>query len=299
MSCDRDMQQRSGRHLAPSQVPVYVISLGKAATRRRHISEHLGHLGVAFEFVDAVDAAQIERAKLQDLLCETYAYPLGHVGCSLSHFQAYRRLMETDSDHALVLEDDVILDRQVVALLRPGVSEFSDLCFLGCDDFGAANDAGLCDRVVAYNRASVRRVAQVFDVATLSHGPYRLHAYFITRQAAKKRLAEALPLRHPIDFYHDVKNEYVFESVIHPRLAWLSPLALSSSIEVDDHRPAVSLLGRAKILLKHYRLTLEIIQLVKRRKTRLRARLRRELVQHGGCPGDWDCLPWDGTDVLW
>jgi len=98
-------------------IPTFVISLPDCDDRRNIIADQLGRLKIAFEFVDAVDGRdgldpayenQIDRVGAR----RSGLYPMSDVefACALSHVKCYHRIVADNVSHALILEDDVILN---------------------------------------------------------------------------------------------------------------------------------------------------------------------------------------------
>jgi GR25 family glycosyltransferase involved in LPS biosynthesis len=48
---------------------------------------------------------------------------IGMIGCALSHLKAYRKMLETDENLALIIEDDVILPKNIHFMLRQIAAE--------------------------------------------------------------------------------------------------------------------------------------------------------------------------------
>ena len=97
-------------------VPVYVISLARASERRENMRRQLGALGMAFEFVDAVDGStlkpeQIPRRVRPAKFKMVYGRGIlkGEIGCFLSHCAVLERIAKSGDDCALILEDDAVL----------------------------------------------------------------------------------------------------------------------------------------------------------------------------------------------
>lgn len=93
----------------------YIINLQRSAKRRAHIVGEAQKCGLDYEIVDAVEGALLTESEL-DVLCdmdEVRKYPewlsRGMIGCVLSHKRAYSRLVSTDAEAALVIEDDAVL----------------------------------------------------------------------------------------------------------------------------------------------------------------------------------------------
>lgn len=101
----------------------YVINLERSVHRREHILGEVNRFGLDYELIKAVDGAKMtdeERERLCDMN-EVRKYPEwlspGMLGCSLSHYNVYRKIIEDNVDIALVLEDDVILPDSLPVLL--------------------------------------------------------------------------------------------------------------------------------------------------------------------------------------
>ena len=106
--------------------PVYVISLARAGARRESMRARLECSGLRFEIIDAVDGKQLtpddyadnplrrdkfRRKKGRDITD-------GEIGCYLSHYRLWRRIVSEQTPCALVLEDDVRWDDDMRSVVR-------------------------------------------------------------------------------------------------------------------------------------------------------------------------------------
>lgn len=97
------------------KVKVYLISLKNSSERRDRLLQELSHYSfLDIEWVEAVNGYLLtaeERDRLFDWKEFIYRYgrePLsGEIGCTLSHRECYRRLLCSEHEVALILEDDV------------------------------------------------------------------------------------------------------------------------------------------------------------------------------------------------
>ncbi|MCX7887704.1 MAG: glycosyltransferase family 25 protein [Verrucomicrobiae bacterium] len=155
-------------HVVTLQRPVFVVSLRRCHERRRWMQEHLGSLGIAFEFEDAVDGFE---------LAEDRSVPLtrGEVAVTMSHLNVWRRLLRSAAQGAFVFEDDVMMLPwcslevlgEVAACARP-----TDVVLLQCVVRG----------LWRWGRKRLKSATAVVAYAiddTLLAG-----AYFLTREAA-------------------------------------------------------------------------------------------------------------------
>ena len=111
-------------------LPIFVISLRDADARRDRMARHLGALGLAFEFFDAVDgrAGMPALRAGERLFAEECArhYPLlrshglgaEEVACYLSHLRLAKRCLARGVERALVLEDDMAGSGDLPEVLR-------------------------------------------------------------------------------------------------------------------------------------------------------------------------------------
>ena len=175
-----------------------LINLDRAADRRANMAAHLGHRGIAYRRVCAVDGRALPRDVAgidRDLFLRCHGRTLmpGDVGCFLSHLSAMRCLLDTRARHAVVLEDDVELSSDMVGVV-------GTLCGPGApDDWD----------VVKLER---HRDGLVLPLRPL-FGPYRLGAmatrmsgaaaYLINRRAAQTYLSHLLPMEVPFDHAYD------------------------------------------------------------------------------------------------
>lgn len=102
---------------------IYVISLPNAIERRNSIKQQLDTLQLPFEFIDAFYGKNyIENRKYYDPQKAQHAegrqLSAGEVGCALSHNYVYSKILEKQIPYALILEDDVIISKDVPFILQ-------------------------------------------------------------------------------------------------------------------------------------------------------------------------------------
>ena len=104
--------------------PVFVISLARAVERREKMRARLGKLGADYEIVDAVDGATLtaddygDNILRRDKFRRRYGREIldGEIGCYLSHYQLWQRMVTEKIPSALVLEDDADWDEDLLAI---------------------------------------------------------------------------------------------------------------------------------------------------------------------------------------
>lgn len=103
---------------------VHVINLKEAADRRKSITSQLEKLGLSYEIFDAIRGSSLTGAELAAKvdMNEVAKYPNwltpNMLGCSLSHLGVYQKIVESEIDWHLILEDDVELDPAIVSFME-------------------------------------------------------------------------------------------------------------------------------------------------------------------------------------
>jgi glycosyl transferase family 25 len=83
--------------------------------------------GIPFEFFEAYDGNELTDAELAltdpDKAVARLGRPMtvGEIGCALSHSALYRKIVEEEVQHAVILEDDAVVGTEFAALLRDKV----------------------------------------------------------------------------------------------------------------------------------------------------------------------------------
>jgi glycosyl transferase family 25 len=91
-------------------LPIFYINLSSRPDRREHVERQFDALGLdatRIEAVTAADCGDIPNSPLSP----------NELGCSRSHQKIWRLMVEQDIAAALILEDDVLLSRQLPAVL--------------------------------------------------------------------------------------------------------------------------------------------------------------------------------------
>ncbi len=120
----------------------YVISLVDELNRRNSISCQLKSINESFQFVDAIDFRRSQHDLVDSSVRHGSSNTIkrtmtkGEVGCALSHFECYQKLVSSNADWAWIIEDDAsLLDRIKEGDIRKILSEIEgadiDVLILG------------------------------------------------------------------------------------------------------------------------------------------------------------------------
>lgn len=195
---------------------VLLINLPRSTERRESMQQRLVALGLAYDILPAVDG----RARWNELLPSVDVKAFQHhaggdvlpgeIGCYHSHLQAWQRLVDSDAQVLLVLEDDIVFHDDFMDALR--------IALRGRDH---------------WDMLKLAKIRAKQPVCQGLLGPYRLNAcigaftgfgaYLIQRETARRLLPQLLPIRAPIDreleqvHRHDIRHFSLEPFPAHPQ----------------------------------------------------------------------------------
>lgn len=119
--------------------PIYVISLPYAQKRRAYIHNQMENHKIIYNFFDAVDGNDLTKADLSKYKIKEgesmIRRPLakGELGCTLTHFNIYKKMLKENITKSIILEDDVEINYKLPALIN-SLEDFDfhwDLLYFG------------------------------------------------------------------------------------------------------------------------------------------------------------------------
>ncbi len=179
------------------EILTLVINLDRSPQRLAAISRQLSSIGITWERLPAAegklfaldDPSLVNLAEFGRRHGKSPVH--GELGCFLSHVWAMQRLLETKSQYALILEDDVHLSVDLPKVLKA----LADLP----GDWDMVKLSG----VHSGSPLSLRELVQPYHL-TVMLTPYTgSSAYMVNRKAAQVYLDGLLPMRVPFDHEFD------------------------------------------------------------------------------------------------
>lgn len=98
---------------------IYIINSHKSKERRLFMSSQLKKLNCDFEFIQAIDGCLLSNEYLESI-CFNYKNSFltkNEIGCALSHIKVYKKIVSSNINSALILEDDIKLNGSIQTLL--------------------------------------------------------------------------------------------------------------------------------------------------------------------------------------
>jgi glycosyl transferase family 25 len=188
------------------------------------MTAQLTRLGVDYEVVDAVDGRELDLTDAETIAAIAPSFLNAewwrptHAACAMSHLSIYRRILADGLDAALVLEDDVTLPGDIMALAE-GVARQLDGAEVALINFDSPHPCQM-RRAGAMGLPSGRQLVVPADVSQPVSGA----AYVITREACQRITKGALPIRAKCDDWAHFYNEGMID-----RLRCVVPLAVTKN----------------------------------------------------------------------
>ncbi|MGL5335899.1 MAG: glycosyltransferase family 25 protein, partial [Enterovibrio sp.] len=181
-------------------LPVFVISLTRSTDRRAMVERQMSHLGINFEFFDAVDGKSLSSdclAKVDFNLAKNtcgHDLSLGEVGCAMSHIQIYEMMVEKNIPRCAILEDDTYVHMHFKAIVNQiAAKNNSDIVFL---HHGKAKRFPICSSLPQ----GYRLAKYLTPSKNSQRGIISAAGYILTLAGAHKLLKMAYPVRMPADY---------------------------------------------------------------------------------------------------
>lgn len=230
----------------------FVINLERSAARRESIKKQLDAQGIEFEFVKAVDGATLTDEYLnqvcdyEELNKRPHLMHKGMYGCILSHYHIYQRIVAENLPYALVMEDDIIVQpglKAILAEIEPKIQSNEAILLFSQNNF-------------------MPTVFSEQDVEKLS-GPYQISypmvawafgstaAYIITREAAEGMANWVLPLRDAPDAWYSFYRDKAIHSLRCVTPFLMKPAGFTSDI---DYVANNSMMGKVLGFIKKHKI---------------------------------------------
>ena len=159
--------------------PIFIISLKHDIDRKEKIISLLNQYNIQYDFIDAVDYRTDAYKNIKDNVSVNSNSSYGsmtdpEMACTLSHLQAYQKIIDESLEWALILEDDVTFDERLSQVLSAlsqnrnlltmgtsyvlgGQEGTSDYLLFGLSLFKTVNIGNVLFRKATYKKHKVTR----------------------------------------------------------------------------------------------------------------------------------------------
>jgi len=228
-----DMTKTSSSARAVTMWPSYVINLADNTARLAAVTKIMIAQGIAFERVEGVNGWSLDEAEI----ARTYddvrnakdgRHPLvpAEIGCYLSHIAAWQRIADGDAAGGFIFEDDFDATPQLGQVLDALSADKSD-------DWDMTKLFTLDENVAL---SAPRPLVDDVAIGTPYRVPTCLIGYALTKSAATRLVAQALPFFRPVD----EDQKFVWETGLRVALVLPPPVVLG------DQQTVTGTVGRAR-----------------------------------------------------
>lgn len=183
---------------------VFIINLTKDIEKKNHMYKLCREYGLDPIFVRAVEGQRLELGRSIGVYSKDAAISgvgrelsASEIGCSLSHKKIYQELVDGGIEKALILEDDVEFDDDLLAVLNriEGFPKDWEVVLLGHHAGGSRNKTTLASMWGQKCLVGNSRLVRPCEVARGTYG------YLINQKGARKLIEATYELVKPIDHY--------------------------------------------------------------------------------------------------
>lgn len=243
----------------------FAISLASSLQRRSYIEHHLSQRGLDFELVEAVDGSKLTQKELEELCDMATVSRLrwwltnGAIGCALSHRQAYKKVVDQNLPYAFVVEDDIILPKDINELLNSleQIIKPDDIVLLYYASFK------LC-KLSTHGKAVVRNRSLLFPIDV--DQTITATAYIIGQEAARKMVQLILPVQVTADSWGHYYKSGAFRSL---RCVYPMPVKTMHFKSSIDYMTSNSFKGILSGLIDRYKIPpfFQLLRVLRKRRT--------------------------------
>lgn len=193
---------------------IHIINLKEAVKRKESILAQMKTLGKDFEIFDAIKGSALSDKELSEKvdMDEVAKYPnwltRNMLGASLSHMGVYKRIITSGINWHLVLEDDVLLNKDIVKLMEHIV----------------AHESIYRDHLILFYAVSLTGGIELAKSPITNISNYKIHkvvskeiggagAYMIHRQTAEKFVEMNKFIKVAPDTWHFFLAHRVFSQI--------------------------------------------------------------------------------------
>jgi GR25 family glycosyltransferase involved in LPS biosynthesis len=181
------------KRFGPTKFEIKVVNLERRPDRREQTILKFKEQGIIdYKFIEAVDGQKLDVSVdiIELFKGNDYGSRKGFIGCALTHYNLWKKLLESTDEYYFIMEDDVQMDPKFSEMIKSIDYSKYDILFIGYSMFSSVREK--------------MEVNNEFSIGHLSMGQYigGTFAYSINRIGAKKMLnyIEKNGIKHGIDY---------------------------------------------------------------------------------------------------
>lgn len=185
--------------MVKNKTRIFVINLRTSAERRKMMEDQLDKLNLPFEIFSAINGASLSENEILSLYDNDYYhsrpsyYSKGMIGCTLSHYYIYKKIVEEKIENAFILEDDMALNINLPKILKrlPEVIRKDEAILLFYQSYSPIKLSGDSE-IPLYDKYKLYQVVDLKGLISTA-------AYYISFETAQSMLNKMLPISNVPD----------------------------------------------------------------------------------------------------
>ncbi|RYV03671.1 glycosyl transferase family 25 [Shewanella sp. OPT22] len=197
-------------------LPIFVINMPQNIDRRQNIESQLSSMSLSATFIEAVVGKELTNAEVASMYdeqanqrCHHRDLSLGEIGCYASHRKIWQRMIDSNIQWSVVLEDDITVSKDIHSIIEALTDiKHTDIIKLSDNRNNPAIDSRqLSNNVTCINYKRV---------------PNCTTGYIISLEGAKKLLSRKY-------FYRPVDIDLQFHSELNLSVIGLKPYCVKEA----------------------------------------------------------------------
>ncbi len=186
------------------KIPVFIINLLQDIEKKEHIKNLCTAYNLSPEFIKAVNGKSLSNKEIENAYSKENAINIfgrelsrGEIGCALSHKKIYQKMVNKRINEALILEDDVEFNSELLNVINT-INSFPEkwnLILLG------HHSCKKRDLETRYSFWGKTRLTENYVLTRPVECGCGTYGYILTLEAAKIILTNIEKLCQPIDYY--------------------------------------------------------------------------------------------------
>lgn len=176
------------------KIKIFVVNLKSSTERRKAMEQQLQKYQLPFEIFDAVKGTALAEKEILQYFDKEYYdsrpfyYTAGMIGCTLSHYFLYQKIVKEKVDIALILEDDMALGKELPQVLDKLATSLrcDEVILLFYQSYFKIN-------LAASSAEPLQDSYKLYQVADIK-GLRSTGGYIISHNAAKSFVEQLLPV---------------------------------------------------------------------------------------------------------
>lgn len=256
--------------MAEESIPaIFVISLKHSKDRRASIQKQMDKLQIPFEFHDAFDGRSLVKGDIRIDWKEVEKYPFwlsnGVLGAALSHYYVYEKIVQRQLPLAVILEDDCILNRDFIEVLKRLSLHLKGnevlLLYYGCWN------------PLVFLKSTLFPLTDKYSIVVSQsmEGVITANAYAISFEAARSMFEKVLPIRAGADPWKYFMNNGMIDEI-----RFVYPMCCDSGDfkSTIDYLKQKSLTEKFSSLINEYKI-FPFYQFLRQKRNRFKNKLHR------------------------